>query len=292
MKFFLDWIKGSNRNRMLFFASIVCAMIFFNLVSHYINVQREESLKKAESAKIDSHIEVKGQSIYIGGEEVYRFLPVSGGTLSVYDSTEQRRRDITVRSFMLGEIPVSTRLQEYLFHGTVVSDTCAEFYFDFPANNGTFANWNKFLEILNQKTGHKFRLPTNDEWEYAARGGMSSQNYKYAGGNRIEEVAVYRDNCKGLGSFMCRDKRPNELGFYDMSGCIWEITSTNIQDFFKEYKTYNRVFSKGENNGIAEFSESHIARGGSYDSSAEECELNYIPHKSIMLTGARLVMDY
>ena len=290
MRKIATWILASNRNKILTFAYIIVGILLSNLIASSIKIAKDIDIKKATAAKIDTIIEVKGQSIYINGEEVYKFLPVPGGTICIKDSLG--RRDITVRSFMLGEIPVSTRLQEYIYHNNLVYDNSAEFYFDFPANNGTIANWLSFIELLNQKTGHKFRLPTNDEWEYAARGGALSLNYKYAGGNNINNVAYYKENCKGLGSFMCKNKQPNELGFYDMSGCIWEVTSTKIQDYYEKYKKYSRMFTGKGNKGISDIAEGNIARGGSYDSSAEECELNYIPAKYIIRTGARLVMDY
>ena len=290
MKTLIKWIFSSHRNTLIAIAYLAIIIIFVNLIIGFNYVKKNMELKKAENAKLDSYIEVKGQSIYIDGEEVYRFLPVQGGTLSVRDSTG--RRDITVRSFMLGEIPVSSRLHEYVYHHNIVSSGYAEYYFDYPANNGTINDWLTFIDILNQKTGHKFRLPTNDEWEYAARGGNLSLNYKYAGGNNIDEVAYYKDNCKGLGYFGCKDKKPNELGFYDMSGCIWEVTSTKIEEVYKKFKTYSRLFPGNGEKGVSDIAEANIARGGAYDSSAKECELNYIPSSYIIKTGARLVMDY
>ena len=286
----LSWIFSSSRNKIISLAYLAAFIIFINLFNGYNDIKKDIKAKKEASAKIDPYIEIKGQSIYINGEEVYKFLPVPGGTISVNDSIT--RRDITVRSFMLGEIPVSTRLQEYIYHNNLVDSTFADFYFDRPANNGTIDNWLAFIDLLNQKTGHKFRLPTNDEWEYAARGGTLSLNYKYAGGNDINKVAYYRDNCKGLGFFICKDKQPNELGFYDMSGCIWEVTSTKLKDFYNDYKLYSKIFPGVGSEGVDDVAEGNIARGGSYDSPAEQCELNYIPHSYIIRTGARLVMDY
>lgn len=292
MKKIFKWITSSNRRLILVALYLVSFVLMFNIVKSYIFVKQYDELQKKERANLDTYIEVKGQYIYIDGEEVYRFLPVQGGTLSVKDPTGFGRRDITVRSFMLGEIPVTTRLHEYVYHNNIVSKNAAEFYFEYPANNGTMEDWQTFINLLNKKTGHKFRLPTNDEWEYAARGGNLSLNYKYAGSNNIDTVAYYKDNCKGLGLFVCKDKKPNELGFYDMSGCIWELTSTKIGDVYKKFKTFARIFPGSGEKGVSDIAEGYISRGGAYNSPAEECALNYIPSKFIVRTGARLVMDY
>lgn len=287
MKSLYKWFCSSTRNKLVALGYLVIVILFVNIKLGYNTVKTSIEQNKSEKAELDPNIMVKGQSIYIHGEEVYKFLPVQGGSLSIVDSHNQRRT-LTVKSFLMGEIPVSNRLQAYLFSGKVVTDKYSDFYFDFPANNGTIDNWNTFINILNKKTGHKFRLPTNDEWEYAARGGKASLNYKYAGGNDINEVAIYKGNCKGFGLFVCRDKKPNELGFYDMSGCIWEVTSTIIEDAFRDVKIYNRIFK----DSISDIAKANIVRGGSYDSPAEECELDYVPSKTIIKTGARLVMEY
>ena len=98
-----------------------------------------------------------------------------------------------------------------------------------PVQNVSWDDIQKFVSILNKKTGRNYRLPTEVEWEHAARGGNLSRNYKYSGSNTLNDVAWYNRRKGGsnppnpVGA-----KSPNELGIYDMSGNVWEICADLI----------------------------------------------------------------
>ena len=97
----------------------------------------------------------------------------------------------------------------------------------------------EFIRRLNAATGKQYRMVTEAEWEYAARGGNKSQGYKYSGSNNLNDVAWYSDNSGGT-THPVGTKRPNELGIYDMSGNIQEM----CQDFFRYIYIFRETWSK------------------------------------------------
>jgi formylglycine-generating enzyme required for sulfatase activity len=113
----------------------------------------------------------------------------------------------------------------------------------------------EFITKLSALTGKHFRLPTEAEWEYAARGGKKSKGYLYAGSNNIDEVAYTLSNIREYLHKPVAQFKPNELGIYDMSGNVWEW----CEDWYRKTPQ-----SKPSSNF-------HVIRGGGYDCSPRYC---------------------
>ena len=138
---------------------------------------------------------------------------------------------------------------------------------NFPVNSVSWDDVQKFIKQLNQDTKKKFRLLKETEWEYAAKGGMRRHGYKYSGSNNIDDVAWY-DNNSGEATHPVGQKKPNELGIYDMSGNVWELCEDDNV--------------KGK----------LIMRGGAWASGSDDCRVfSRIDIKFGEQTGFRLAMD-
>ena len=136
---------------------------------------------------------------------------------------------------------------------------------DLPVELVSWNDCQDFISKLNAMTGKRFRLPTEAEWEYAARGGKKSRGYQYSGSNTLGDVAWYSDN-SGSKTHAVGTKQPNELGIYDMAGNVDEW----CQDWYVSYSSSPQTNPTGAASGSV-----RVSRGGSWDFSARGCRSSY-----------------
>ena len=136
-----------------------------------------------------------------------------------------------------------------------------------PVECVTWDDCQKFLMKLNALTGMQFCLPTEAQWEYAARGGKCSKGYKYAGSNDLGSVAWYYGNSNGE-THDVKQKEPNELGFYDMTGNVWEWCNDWLAGSY--YANSPEHNPQGPGSGYC-----RVLRGGTWCCDARRCRLSY-----------------
>ena len=198
-----------------------------------------------------------------------------------FDADKPAHRVTLTNDYYIGKYEVTQALWK-----AVMGNNPSNFKGDnLPVEQVSWYDCQDFLSKLNRITGKTFRLPTEAEWEYAARGGNKSRGYQYSGSNNTLDVAWFRDN-SGSNTHAVGTKQPNELGIYDMSGNVREW----CQDWKGEYSSSSQVNPTGANSGS-----DRVFRGGSWSGEARYCRssyrLYYTPDYSNYSLGLRLVLS-
>ena len=210
------------------------------------------------------------QTITVNGVS-FTMIAVEGGTFDMGATSEQGSdaydrekpvHSVTLSDYSIGETEVTQELWEAVMGSNPSS------FSGYPQRPVERVSWNDcqdFITRLNELTGKNFRLPTEAEWEYAARGGNKSQGYKYSGSDNIDDVAWYKSNSSSQ-THDVKTKAPNELGIYDMSGnvCEW------CQDWYGSYSSGSQTNPTGPSSGS-----SRVGRGGGWGSNAGACRGSY-----------------
>ena len=176
------------------------------------------------------------------------------------DRDEKPTHQVTLSSFSIGRYEVTQEEWEAVMGSNPSHFKGAKR----PVERVSWNDCQTFIRKLNAMTGKNFRLPTEAEWEFAARGGNSSRGYKYAGGNSLGSVVWYDDNSNDQ-THNVGTKSPNELGLYDMSGNVWEWCS----DWYGSYSSSSQTNPKGPSTGSY-----RVFRGGSWYNNARYCRVS------------------
>ena len=222
----------------------------------------------SEEPRVSSSYTDDGIMFSIGNVR-FEMVRVEGGTFTMGATAEQGSdanedekpaHQVTLSSYMIGKTEVTQELWEAVM-GSNPSDFKGS---NLPVEEVSWEDCQTFIRKLNALTGKNFRLPTEAEWEFAARGGNNSRGYKYSGSNTLSNVAWYDDNSSDK-THPVATKAPNELGIYDMSGNVWEWCS----DWYGSYSSSSQYNPTGSNTG------SHrVARGGCGDYYARDCRVS------------------
>ena len=187
------------------------------------------------------------------------------------DSDEQNVRRVTVDGFYIGMLEVTQSQWEKVVGTSIYQQKSKAGGSSTPGVGPDhpmyYVSWDEAMEfcrLLSNKTGRTYTLPTEAQWEYAARGGNKNEGAKYAGSNMIDAVAWYKDNSGGS-THIVGSKRANALGIYDMSGNVWEWCKDWYADSYVSYDTNNPV---GPSSGSY-----RVGRGGGWSSSASYCRV-------------------
>ena len=274
---------------------------FMALLNHASNAVCNNSVENSEevtvldinpdsqSKKIYDNTDSKDLSFDIKGVK-FKMLRVEGGTFDMKEtvssgflglSTKEIIQKTTLSDYYIGKTEVTQALWK-----AVMGNNPSTFKGDnLPVESVSWNDCQKFISKLNSMTGLDFRLPTEAEWEFAARGGNRSNHYQYSGSDNLDDVAWYGSNSGGE-THAVATKNPNELGLYDMSGNVREWCS----DWYGGYSSSSQSNPKGPSSSGSY----RVNRGGSWGNDAGGCRSSYridnTPVNSVSNLGLRLVL--
>ena len=222
----------------------------------------------------------------------FNMVLVNGGTFTMGDTSDEGddannnevpTHSVTLNTYYIGETEVTQELWQAVMGSIPPGNITTSKSSRKPVENVSWNDCQEFVMRLNSQTGSNFRLPTEAEWEFAARGGNSSRDYMYSGSNSIDEVAWFCNNSNYVRNVA--QKLPNELGLYDMSGNVKEW----CQDWYGDYS------SDSQENPIGpSFGDGRVVRGGGHNFDASSCSVTrrseVTPDFSIEGLGLRLAL--
>lgn len=239
---------------------------------------------RSKSITVKSSVENDGSNIFTINDVNFKMILVDGGTFTMGNKRSKSpavkpEHKVILSSFFIGETEVTQELWT-----AVMGQNPSEFKgSNLPVEHVSWDDCQQFVTKLSEMTGAKFRLPTEAEWEFAARGGNRSKNYMFSGSNNVDDVAIIRDPIKGQ-TYSVKYRMPNELGIYGMSGNVSEW----CYDWFDNYDKKTQTNPTGPSHG-----KGRVIRGASFMGPRNYYlwyRTNSKPMTRISDTGLRLVM--
>lgn len=235
------------------------------------------------------------QTISTPTMEIPEMITVQGGTFMMGDETGLGNKDempvheVKLTTFKIAKTETTVAQWRVFCHATnraMPAEPAFGWQEDHPIVNVSYDDAIAYCYWLNEK-GAKFRLPTEAEWEFAARGGVKTKSYKYSGGDIIDSVAWYGGK-GGYGTKAVAKKLPNELGLFDMAGNVYEWVSGGYDP--ASYASSPKEDPKGTSN--ARF---YVLRSGGFDNEAFKSRITYrnilLPSRSNFNKGFRVASD-
>ena len=249
--------------KILFFLSLMMVAFFTSNAQLKDDVNDDGVVDLSDATTLIDHV-LNGVNngsthTFIANNVMFEMVRVEGGTFTMGATAEQASdafsdelptHKVTLSPFLIGKYEVS----QTLWLAVMGENPSVNTGINLPVDNVTWNECQTFITKLNELTGKNFRLLTEAEWEYAARGGNKSKGYKYSGSNNLGDVAWYIDNSNNTSHAM-GTKAPNELGIYDMTGNVMEWVS----DWKGSYSSGAQTNPTGPDSGTY-----RVNRGGSY----------------------------
>ena len=263
-------------------AVAILLLVIFDLSLLFVLKPESASGTETDNTSMETAVsENKTDQTFTVGDVTFKMIFVKGGTFRMGSDSggddERPVHNVTVSDFYMGEFEVTQALWQEVMGTTVYQqrDKADPSWpmrgvgSDYPMYYVNYAEAEEFCGRLNQRLrsqlpeGYSFALPTEAEWEYAARGGNKTSAYTYSGSNDLSEVAWYDDNSNSA-THAAGSKRANELGLYDMSGNVWEWCA----DWYGSYSSSSQTDPRGPSSGSY-----RVLRGGSWGRDASYCRV-------------------
>lgn len=259
---------GSKKKNKIGLWVVLGIVILGAAVAAFFLIPKSGGSKQSDAA--DSPSASNNLTIEANGVPIV-MKPVEGGTFQMgyikgaANQDESLAHEETVKTFYLGETEVTQELWKAVMGAEpTYNGGWTDAYGRGDNYPAYYLSWNdiqKFIRKLNDLTKKNFRLPTEAEWEFAARGGVKTNNYLYSGSSRVGDVAWYNQNSEEK-PHEVKTMKPNELGIYDMSGNVWEWCNDSCD-----------TDGSNSSDGIH-----RVLRGGGVNRNDQRCQVTYHGH--------------